>query len=1716
MQTFSSNFIAALNESPRVLVDVYEFYLSTYVPPSSGGFDPTAAIERFSGESRTWNGLAYRREVVSRGSVNLNMGQEQNSCSLEFSNVSRYMATLNQSRVLEGCYVVIRTIAKLAGVFVTDDSKVLFTGKLGKPSTINKGRFSIEARQDFGNIVQEAPYSKFVADDPNGRLPSDPLFEGFRFHALTGAFTYDTKEPSTSFLGAILGRKKTKHHTDQWSSLDNTPYGNPVPEVFGSCQMQAIPMAWKDTGAWLEGLWVWCKGPINGIDNLTVKTEKFYGLFDVQHHTGEIGGTGAAIVRNGLVPQTGGNTTEDFRFPGSGLFSLTAFTGVSFLQGIANAPEVINTPPTLVALIRGHSIDLPNPSGVYSLLGWSDNPVHQARFIHTSPRFMNINPGFMEDSINYLTGLHCDGPVIDDSEDQIIIIPSPDINEAGTSFQRYLSTGLYTPTYFLYNHLGDLSVIPEVQDGPYVSYSLASIPIDPGECPNGYHRDPVSGVCVANGPSTSLTASQPLLRKRYVASFPITDTVRTPDLLYKTLYPAAKLFSRVTKNGKIAILSEQASDSTRVRAASAVGDTSIKVLDVTPWKTGPDLLAGRLLIGHTLTTSEVRDVSSAVYSADGNAITLAASVTGTNTLTASGATFTGGSTTVRASGTLTVAGTPAPGNVLTATIKGLAISYILTTDDTNSTAAAMLCAYINATKRLSSFVSAVWDSGSPTVITLSAKYGLLNLSSALLKAHSVGVVDPVTAPTVAAAGSGALAAGIYKVAYIDVTSIGQTAPTAQASVTLTINQKINASSLLAFPTGVTSRQFFISDSPGSTTLRYVVTRVDAADFSINTLPLPEAARLPTENTTAEELIRVAMSLATNSQDILPAWRPSITVVLNDIYLPDDLNGHKYKAAAITTGTTSSSAPTWPTTAGGTVVDGGVTWTEFGETVLGQAGLTRANVIKDSYNWPLGSEQSSINQIKGSFRDRKNDFALTPMLVNDRAHQLQVGKTYPLEVDGSAVDSFNQWNRISNFLLAKYRDGDWFITLATRDLKYALGLEEGDVICSSDDSGGLINVATRVEQLSISQKWEVTIGRARLYSTNMFSDDAEKHTIPIPTSLRYVGLVNSIIEFIDNFAIRDSDALVPGFYVAVSRDLTVDGEWRGWILYADYGDGYLEIARNDIPAIMGTCTTILGTVANPTVFDTIQTFTADATTDIITCTGNQFVNGNSVRVSNSGGALPAPLVAGTVYFVRDKSGVTFKLAATSGGAAINLTTNGTGTNSVRNVLSFTLKFGPPFPAPNAFANATEAELMANPYRNLFVIGDEYLQAGTIVDNGDQSFTISDFLRGRFETDTADYLVHGASERIVFLNGAEVFVPIDVSRLNVAYAYKAVTINQNVADADVVSFTWRGNNLRPRKMRNAVAFKDGSEDWLIEAEGNPRPLDGAPEYACEVWTDATRADPADIKRTLQMVIGTTKAAMLLAYSSVVGEIDGDLGVAWTSDYTFKNNFIPGEFGGTATTMQKIVGTYQRFDFSMKSGSNDGGVSISRFVVALQTLSDELAFAEGAHNIPLDFNNCPLSVEWTIEVDTLAGSVRETYRHYNTVIAIREDADPGFGGFAIVDHEAVETGRPGPRYSFVLSGNELIVYKNFNPAGGNIPIAKVSLNPIPYPLRLTMDTLDQNVLVRSVVYGGATIPGTIYARREQVEDFGTPQSTLYLRLYQKSRVPGITGVPLDLVVP
>lgn len=1546
MQTVNTALQAELDKGqtePVVLVDLYEFYDHDYVP-GAGGFDPDDALETFAAQEITWDGNAYRRELKDRSDIVRNMGEKTNSVTLNFSNVSRYLATFAQTQQVEGLLLVIRCVSPA----VTTDSLVLFVGRCDKPGDIDKGAFTLSARQDFGNINQTVPPDKFQADDPEGRLPSDPLFEGIPFNAVVGSNTFPQVVPSTSFFGRLFGRRNTIYTTQQWSSVDGTPLGQTIPECFGRVQMQLIPIVWADKGSHVGYLMVACKGPIAGMDNIKSRTEgwsdplcNFSGV-PAGVHLGDAGGTGT---------NTGNTCQPDL---GAGLL----LSHTAYIDGASLAPDpeaAVGTRDdivTITAIIRGRIVPLPNTSAAYVLEGWTDNPVHIARFILTAAKWVNIDPAFMQDDVNFATAQVCDYPVIDNSNTQVIPVVGPDISQAGTAFTRLLPTGNINPRFVLFNHLGDGSVIPEFEDGPYTPLDFTDPLPDPS--------DPTDATFIAQKP----------LRKRFTVNFPITEAVRAVDLLYKVVFPAAKLFMRVNKFGRYELRSEQPSDFTRLRTAVAVGDTSISVLDVTPWKTGPDLLRGRILLGFGLTNSEVRTPSAALFSTAGNVVTLTASSSGGVTATASGATLTGGSTSVQASGTITIGGTPATGNTVTATINGIAVSYTLESIDTTGTTAAMLANYINANLRLNKFVRAVWSSAAPTVVTIVCLFGSLTVP-VLLKAHSLGIGDPASAPTVAAA-SGALAAGVYKVAYSDVSAIGSTALTPIASVTLTASQQINVSSLPAL-TGV-ARDFYISERANSTNLRFIVTRTDNANFALNSLPEPGAAVAPAYNTTAEEMLRVAMSFATNSQDVFAAWAPAVVVILNDIYLPITANGHRYKVT--TAGTTGASEPTWPTTAGTTVASGTAVFTEDGSTVLQQAGLTRANIVKNTFKWPLGGKQSSVNQVKGNFRDAKNDFALTPFKYNDRDHQDKVKKIFPLELDLTAVDSVDQVARIAGWTLSKNREGDWFDALETGPS--GLVLEEGDLICASDDSGGLINVATRIEDLRIKPNHQVAINQARKYSTLMFSDEVASHRIPVASTLRYVQTKDSLAEFIDTPPLRDSDALTPGFYFASSHDLAIAGDWRGWALWADFGDGYTLLADGDVPASIGVASTTLGVVTDIAPLDTV------------------------------------------------------------------------------NDVTFSFKYEDPFPS---LVTCMEADLAANPYRNLLLVGNEYLQAATVIRAGG-NITVSDLFRGRFHSDV-EGLTHGASERVVLINGAEKFVALSPDRVGTAFDYKIVTTNQDIADAMPVSFTWTGQSLRAAPPTDLNAVHDSSEDFYISAVGHPTEAQRPETYVARLTRDSTDA----FLRDIPIVPGVRMAAIL---DHIVHPPIGE-GLLWGLETyaTIENNNVIGQVDPTQA--------FATQPFTL-GGEINARVTATPAPAPYLTGTIRLSFG------PSDFTN-PGAAS--------VGAVLSTKDDNNTALTRIQVFDWSTDQQAEFDLPTVD----GVVYVRVVwSGTELrwqFSGSPINPATAPNVILKDIAPTDPTFLRVYLTNGGPDgasvVKVENITLGGAQLPQTIYSLPQQENDNG-----------------------------
>lgn len=434
---------------PVLLVDLLEIYAADAVPGATG-FDPNNALYTFALQTLTWGGNAYVCNIISRSDITKSITEKVNSVTITFSNIDRQIAAIAQTVQLEGMMGVIRCVAP----FVATDSLILFTGRFSKPTDIDKETFSITLTQDFGNINITIPSNKFESDDPEGRLPSDPEFEGIPFTAIGGSNTFGGSAGRSGLLGGILGgiigfflsrKKAVAPTTRQWSSVDGTPYGTVVREILGRCQVELIHFVWADKGTHVGLLSAACRGPIAEIADIKSRTEGLSGpicSFEIPPdppviHLGEVGlANGAAACQADLARGM--------------VFSRLAYvegsaTGYQNGQVIPLSLEVADEPPIWTAIVKGREIPVRDASGVYGGEEWSNNPVDLWRFLRTDPKFGNMDPAFMYDPVNHLTAQHCDSPLVDDSGSQVIVIPSADSSVAGSLFTRYRSSGLITP-----------------------------------------------------------------------------------------------------------------------------------------------------------------------------------------------------------------------------------------------------------------------------------------------------------------------------------------------------------------------------------------------------------------------------------------------------------------------------------------------------------------------------------------------------------------------------------------------------------------------------------------------------------------------------------------------------------------------------------------------------------------------------------------------------------------------------------------------------------------------------------------------------------------------------------------------------------------------------------------------------------------------------------------------------------------------------------------------------------------------------------------------------------------------------------------------------------------------------------------------------------------------------------------------------------------------
>src|ERR1043165_4649685 len=121
--------------------------------------------------------------------------------------------------------------------------------------------------------------------------------------------------------------------------------------------------------------------------------------------------------------------------------------------------------------------------------------------------------------------------------------------------------------------------------------------------------------------------------------------------------------------------------------------------------------------------------------------------------------------------------------------------------------------------------------------------------------HAAGILASPSDAPVLSSSAGALSNGAYLVAYAYVNVNGKTKISPPGLIAIDDDEQIDVAAITPLPTGATSVDWFVSDGPNSTTLRFIANNSGGA-FSINALPAPTASLPPLRNSPAGSGLRI--------------------------------------------------------------------------------------------------------------------------------------------------------------------------------------------------------------------------------------------------------------------------------------------------------------------------------------------------------------------------------------------------------------------------------------------------------------------------------------------------------------------------------------------------------------------------------------------------------------------------------------------------------------------------------------------------------------------------------------------------------------------------------------------------------------------------------------------------------------------------------------------
>lgn len=416
-----------------------------------------------------------------------------------------------------------------------------------------------------------------------------------------------------------------------------------------------------------------------------------------------------------------------------------------------------------------------------------------------------------------------------------------------------------------------------------------------------------------------------------------------------------------------------------------------------------------------------------------------------------------------------------------------------------------------------------------------------------------------------------------------------------------------------------------------------------------------------------------------------------------------------------------------------------------------------------------------SEVRLTYTDRARDMKESVAVFSDTASLSIHGTATPLQLQRPAVT--RQAIAQAMVTTAGLRAALPNVTVTARALfSAAAGILPGDGVLVRPWHGAAYLLKCRLARKDLARSTDCEVGLTLMLDPAELAagDAAESYVPPAPETAEPEDLVEPLLRTLPAELAEPTAGDVAVLFIgARSNSLTT-----GYDVHFSRDDASYEL----LVGVERFAATGVLVDAWPLLGD----FAPDDATDLITLAGHGLVDGDLIGFAAGAGTLPAPLVEGAAYYVRDATTDTFALATSPGGAALDLTdvgVAGLGRGFSRLIVQIDLDMHP----VDRLAFTSQTSDQADEGRLLLFIGSEILAVEGYVAMGGNVMRLAGLRRARFGSMLAGY---ADGERAWLLYRADVASLTHESfTAGVTRYFKAVTqtavASQDIAEVDPLS-------------------------------------------------------------------------------------------------------------------------------------------------------------------------------------------------------------------------------------------------------------------------------------------------------------------------------------------